>query len=57
MKPINIVLILFYVSDVNECSTNNGGCAHNCVNNAGSYSCTCNTGYTLSGNGKTCNGK
>ncbi|XP_019631685.1 PREDICTED: fibrillin-1-like [Branchiostoma belcheri] len=39
--------------DVNECSSNNGGCAHNCVNTDGSYHCTCRTGYELSGS-RTC---
>ena len=42
--------------DVNECLTNNGGCSPNatCTNNVGSFSCSCNTGY--SGNGFTCTG-
>ncbi|XP_013386152.1 epidermal growth factor-like protein 8 [Lingula anatina] len=35
--------------DVNECDTNNGGCAHTCTNTAGSYSCSCNKGFILSG--------
>ena len=33
--------------DINECSTNNGGCAHTCTNTIGSYACSCNTGFTL----------
>jgi len=43
--------------DINECMTNNGGCdmKATCTNTPGSYSCTCNTGY--SGNGYTCTGK
>ena len=35
------------VTDINECVTNNGGCAHNCTNTAGSYYCGCATGYFL----------
>ncbi|XP_078604234.1 uncharacterized protein LOC144877989 isoform X2 [Branchiostoma floridae x Branchiostoma japonicum] len=35
--------------DMDECSNNNGGCNHTCVNTAGSYHCTCRTGYQLSG--------
>eukprot|EP00058_Branchiostoma_floridae_P007025 XP_002592513.1 hypothetical protein BRAFLDRAFT_69004 [Branchiostoma floridae] len=35
--------------DIDECSNNNGGCNHTCVNTAGSYHCTCRTGYQLSG--------
>jgi hypothetical protein len=41
-------------SDINECASNNGGCDHNatCMNTAGSFTCTCNPGY--SGPGTTC---
>ncbi|XP_066303433.1 mucin-like protein [Branchiostoma lanceolatum] len=35
--------------DIDECSENNGGCQHDCVNTEGSYYCTCRTGYRLSG--------
>ena len=40
--------------DINECSSNKGGCAHTCTNTIGSYYCSCNAGYVLSG--KSCNG-
>jgi len=42
--------------DINECSTNNGGCSTNalCTNNPGSFSCSCKNGFD--GNGTTCNG-
>ena len=43
-------------SDVNECSTNNGGCEHGCVNNVGSFQCTCRSGFRLSSNRKSCTG-
>ena len=33
--------------DIDECETNNGGCNHTCTNSDGSYTCSCNTGYTL----------
>ncbi|XP_078571508.1 uncharacterized protein LOC144859097 [Branchiostoma floridae x Branchiostoma japonicum] len=39
--------------DHNECSSNNGGCQHNCVNTDGSYHCSCRTGYQQSGS-KNC---
>jgi len=45
-----------YKIDIDECSTNNGGCSLDakCTNNIGSFSCTCKTGY--SGDGFTCTG-
>ena len=43
-------------NDINECATNNGGCATppsgSCTNTSGSRTCACSTGY--SGNGLTC---
>jgi hypothetical protein len=40
--------------DVNECSTNNGGCAQQCSNSAGSFSCSCGTGFQLAQDQRTC---
>ncbi|CAH3191970.1 unnamed protein product [Porites evermanni] len=41
--------------DLDECTTGSHSCDANsvCQNNAGSYTCSCNAGYT--GDGKTCN--
>ena len=53
-ENIHVVLLL----DINECSSNNGGCSVNaqCTNVVGGTRiCTCNTGY--SGDGITCAGK
>ena len=41
-------------NDINECQSSNGGCGQVCVNQPGSYQCSCNSGYTLDGNGRTC---
>ena len=36
------------VVDVDECATDNGGCAHKCRNSSpGSVICSCNDGYKL----------
>ncbi|KAJ8271495.1 hypothetical protein COCON_G00103540 [Conger conger] len=39
---------------VDECSLNNGGCQHVCVNTMGSYECRCKDGFFLSDNQHTC---
>ena len=43
------------LADINECLENPCDSNAECVNNPGSFTCTCNRGY--SGNGRTCNGK
>ena len=32
-------------------------CDHTCINNIGSYACTCDSGYTLNNDGRTCDGE
>ena len=45
-------------SDVDECSTKNGGCSHECINTAGSYKCACpDPELSLTQDNKTCHGK
>ena len=43
-------------SDIDECADGIDNCHHNakCENNDGSFTCTCNSGYT--GNGTYCKG-
>ena len=45
------------LSDINECLTGNGGCQHNCNNQPGTYSCSCNAGYALANDGTSCSGE
>ena len=33
--------------DIDECTDNNGSCAHICQNTNGSYACLCLAGFTL----------
>ena len=42
------------VIDINECSNNNGGCSHFCVNTQGSYHCECPDDYILLPDGHKC---
>ena len=45
-----------FITDLNECSINNGGCSQECSNTIGSYQCTCQDGFTLQADGHTCEG-
>ncbi|XP_035230959.1 neurogenic locus notch homolog protein 2-like, partial [Stegodyphus dumicola] len=40
--------------DVDECLENQGGCSHGCVNDIGTYHCTCPEGMVLSKDGSIC---
>ena len=42
--------------DVNECQSDNGGCAQTCDNTDGSYQCSCLNGYELANDGHNCSG-
>ncbi|KAG7215334.1 hypothetical protein INR49_022571 [Caranx melampygus] len=40
-------------TDVDECSERSP-CAHDCINTAGSYRCSCRDGFRLDGDGRSC---
>lgn len=44
-------------TNVNECTTNNGGCDHICSNTKGSYECECHGGFLLSSDKHRCQGE
>ena len=43
--------------DHDECSKNAHECEHICHNSHGTFYCSCNTGYRLAYNNKTCDGR
>uniref|UniRef100_A0A8C9T046 Metalloendopeptidase n=1 Tax=Scleropages formosus TaxID=113540 RepID=A0A8C9T046_SCLFO len=43
-----------FFSDKDECSKENGGCQHECVNTFGSYICQCRSGFVLHDNRHDC---
>ncbi len=53
----NVIKSLSFSPDVNECTANTDNCHDNavCDNTIGSFTCTCNEGFT--GDGVSCNGK
>ena len=47
----------FVISDVNECTDDNGGCDHICTDTEGAYTCSCREGYELQADGAICEGR
>ena len=43
--------------DINECGEEIDGCAQNCTNTIGSYTCSCNPGFVIDTDRRSCNGK
>ncbi|XP_078579171.1 hepatic lectin-like [Branchiostoma floridae x Branchiostoma japonicum] len=41
-------------TDVNECNSNNGGCAGTCTNSEGSFTCSCGADSVLNADGFAC---
>ena len=43
--------------DMNQCSTDNGGCDHTCTDLIPGYQCSCDDGFELSSDDHSCDGK
>ena len=54
MITISIMIKRNCILDINECTE--GPCDHYCTNTDGSFTCSCNNGYELDDNGRSCNG-
>ena len=52
-----VLLYKSYISDIDECTSINGGCEDMCINNPGSFDCACGNGYELDTGNTTCKGK
>ena len=50
-------IMLTIITDINECTSYNGGCNQTCSNTPGSYSCSCNSGYVLNIDEHNCTGQ
>ena len=48
--------LLYFHIDIDECSAETDDCDQICTNTAGSYTCSCNSGYISGDGGRTCNG-
>ena len=56
--PCKYVLLMIrwlcFLSDIDECETQQAHCAHGCHNTLGSFACVCLTAYELGSDGKQC---
>lgn len=55
-KDLIIFLKGIEMEIINSCDDNNGGCFHHCDHSTNGPLCSCNQGYILDLDGKTCTG-
>ena len=52
---LHIIMTAMFKLDINECSLNTTNwCDQLCMNTNGSFRCSCNAGFSLSSNGRSC---
>ena len=49
--------MILYALDIDECAANTDGCEQVCLDTPGSYTCSCQPGYILNRDSRTCTGK
>lgn len=49
-----MILFLFILIDLNECSIGTHNCSQICINTMGSYRCACSRGHWLERDERTC---
>ena len=54
-KIVANLLYWLQLTDINECNSGSSDCEQVCTNTVGSFTCSCNTGYSLA-SGKFCRG-
>lgn len=50
----HLKMMMMVLADVDECKKNNGDCTQSCVNTKGSFTCTCNPGFQLGVDQRSC---
>ena len=56
-SPVHIKNKPFYITDIDECLEDKGGCEHYCVNVLGDYYCECKDGFVLGKDKYDCLGR
>ena len=59
LRMVMMMMMIFMVSfiDVDECMYHSDNCDETCHNTLGGYRCSCQEGFMLAADQKTCNGK